>query len=243
MLSIMLVTYNRLELTKQTFENLFATTKIPFRLIIVDNGSVDGTINWLKGLQKPALCETLDLILNNENKGIAIGRNQALKKADEYNDEWLCTLDNDVLLPNNALQECIEIIEANPKFSIGVNFENVKFPLITRNGKTFQYKKEGNAGTACVVFARKLHKLLGFFNTEYGRYGEEDSDWGMRSRVVGYEIGYISRMGNHIGSGENDVGEYREFKTASHQANLAKFQQNCVLYYQGKKSFFIPFKQ
>lgn len=243
MLSIMMVTYNRLELTKQTFQNLFDTTKIPYRLIVVDNASKDNTTEYLQQLIKPENCKTINLLFNDTNKGIGIGRNQALKIADEYQDDYLATLDNDVLLPNNALEECIDIIQTNTKIklSIGVNFEDQQFPIISKEGKSFQYKKEGNLGSACMVFPFKLHKLLGYFNTEYGMYACEDSDWGFRARVIGYELGYISRPGVHIG-GVNEDKEYRAFKDKLHAAAVKPFERNCSLYYQGRKSYFIPYK-
>jgi GT2 family glycosyltransferase len=186
------------------------------------------------------------LSANAENKGIAIGRNQALKIADESfpDTKWLCTLDNDVEMPEGWLTECIQIIEANPAFGmIGVNMEGKPYQIITSNGKTFQNKPAGNLGTACIVFPKSVHKMLGFFNTEYGKYGEEDADWGMRARVVGYKLGYIEKMGTHFGEGENDVGEYREYKTACHKKNLAKFNANCGAYARREKAIYIAYKE
>lgn len=249
--SIMVVLYNRLELTKQTFDNLFETTNVDFRLIIVDNNSTDGTVEYINELQEyfksgKIICPYLKDIhvqFNKENKGIIIGRNQALKISDEFSDDFLATIDNDVLLPENWLRECIGILQANSKYGmIGVNFEERSFPLITQNGYTFQTKHEGNLGTACAVFPKSLHKLLGYYSTEYKLYGCEDSDWGMRTRVVGKNLGYIKENGIHLGVGENDKGEYRKFKTESHNKNVDLFRKNCALYVQGKKSYYIPFK-
>lgn len=245
--SIMMVTYNRLELTKQTLDCLFKTTDYPFHLILIDNNSQDGTVDYLNQFLSERLKEGghfkgFKIQANEKNVGIAVARNQALLLA-EPNDIWLSTLDNDVLVPNGWLKEAIDIITKNPKFGmIGVNMENVKYQLIKSNDKEFQMKPQGNLGTACTVFNRSFHKMLGFFNTEYGLYGEEDADMGMRARVVGYQLGYIKESGKHLGEGEHDVGEYREFKTVAHQKNLAKFNENCRLYCTRQKSLYIPFK-
>lgn len=244
--SLMMVTYNRLELTKQTLADLLQTTDYPFELILVDNASQDGTPDFLKqfceeNCKPESYFKKFTIQLNTENKGIAIARNQCLLLAQG---EWLSTLDNDVLLPRGWLTECIDICTKNPKYGmVGVNFENVAYPIVKLNGKEFQRKPKGNLGTACTVFHRKFHKLLGFFNTEYGLYGEEDSDLGMRARVVGFELGYHKENGRHLGEGANDVGPYRDFKTTSHQQNLAKFNENCRLYVTGKKPIYISFKQ
>ena len=45
---LLMVTYNRLELTKQTLDSIFKNTKTPFELVIVDNASTDGTVEFLK---------------------------------------------------------------------------------------------------------------------------------------------------------------------------------------------------
>lgn len=240
--SVMFVTYNRINLTKRTLENLYQTINVPYRLIIVDNGSTDGTIEWLQSLSNDhQLCQSVNIHLNDANLGIAIGRNQCLKIADSFNDDWLCTLDNDVELPVGWLKECIEIIEANPNFCIGVNMEGHPYPVITRNGKPFQYKAAGNLGTACTVFHRRLHEKIGFFTMEYERYGEEDADFFYRARIARYELGYLITMGNHFGVGELDTGEYRQFKDECRKKNIGIFQKNCRQYMSGLKPFYIPF--
>lgn len=244
--SIMMITYDRLELTKQTLDCLFENTDYPFNLIFIDNASQDRTAEYLEefcqnNLANHEFFKGFKIQKNPQNAGIAIGRNQALLLAE---DEWLVTIDNDVCVPKGWLTECIDIIKKNPKFGmIGVNMENVKYPIISLNGKEFQKKPQGNLGTACAVFHRNFHKMLGFFNIEYGLYGEEDADMGMRARVVGYELGYIKESGKHLGEGDNDVGEYRQFKTDSHKRNLHKFNENCRAYALGKKSIHINFKQ
>jgi len=245
--ALMMVTYNQLDLTKRMLSNLFKTTKRPFNMVIVDNGSKDGTIDYLMNEVLPEAKSEHGVQLyikpNDENKGIAIARNQCLKIADELDPKWYGTIDNDVEVPEGWLNECVDVIKRNPKYGmIGVNMERKQFPVVTANGVMFQHKPQGNLGTACMVFPKAVHKMLGFFNTEYGKYGEEDADWGMRARVVGYQLGYIERMGEHFGEGENDQGEYREYKTACHKSNLAKFNANCRAYAQRAKPIHIPYK-
>jgi GT2 family glycosyltransferase len=239
--SIMLICYNRLELTKQTLDSFFQTTKSPYRLIIVDNGSKDGTSEYLQKLEVPKYCKGYTTHFNAENKGISIGRNQALLLADQFKDKYLATIDNDVILPINWLQKCIDIIATNQKYMIGVNFEKTQYPLQIVNNKTIQFKREGNLGTACMVFPRTLFDTIGFFHDYGNLYGSEDADYGFRSRIAGYQLGYLEENGIHIGEGENDVGEYREFKTECHKKNLIPFQQNCYAYMQKRKSICINF--
>lgn len=244
--SIMMVTYNRLNLTKQTLACLFENTDYPFNLIVIDNASRDGSGDFVYDfladkVGKSDFFKGFTLVRNETNLGIAVARNQALQVA---KDEWLSTLDNDVLVPKKWLSQCIGILNSDARYGmLGVNMENVAYPLVKRGEHEWQNKPKGNLGTACTVFNRSLHKTLGFFNTEYGLYGEEDADFGMRVRVLGLKLGYLKDNGIHVGEGENDVGEYRQFKTASHKANLKKFNENCVAYANGRKSLYIPFKK
>lgn len=242
--AIMMVTYNRLELTKQMLENLYKNTKRPFYLVIIDNGSSDGTKEFLLSgylIDKQAayVCH-----FNNENQGIAIGRSQGLFYANkEFPDvKWFATVDNDIEVPENWLNNCIEIMETVPGYGmIGVNMEGVEYPLVSKNGKVFQHKAQGNLGTACMVFPKKLHKMIGYFNTSYKFYAHEDADYGFRARLCGFQLGYIQEKGAHVGEGENDVGEYREFKNKWHKENLSKFHNDCRLYIAKKKPVYISF--
>lgn len=241
--SIILLTWNRLDLTQKTLDSVFANTNIPFRLIVVDNGSTDGTIEWLKAMpQDNPLCQSYDFIFNEKNMGVAGGRNQGIKLSiDKHNDEWITILDNDIEVPANWLKEATEIMTLNSKLFIGVNMEHVKYPIITRCGKTFQIKERGNLGGACLIIPKKLFEDIGYFTTEYQLYGEEDPDYSWRARCKGWEMGYIKEMGNHLGQGELDTGEYRQYKDDCRAVNIPQFRKNCGLYASGQKPCFIPF--
>ena len=240
--SLMMVTYNRIELTKKTLDGLKTSIKTPYNLVIVDNGSTDGTVEFLR--QEFDGKTNVHMIFLPHNKGIAIGRNIALKKADEIGTKWYCTIDNDVEMPEGWLEECIDILSKNMGYGmIGVNMENVEYPSVTLNGCTFQEKPRGNLGTALIVFSKQLHQMIGFFNTQYVLYAHEDADYGMRARVAGFKMGYISRMGIHLGADEQEKNPYRQFKTKASQDNMALFKHNCALYVQRKKPLYIKYAE
>jgi glycosyltransferase involved in cell wall biosynthesis len=245
--SIMMTTFNRLELTKQTLNSLFETTNSPFRLFIVDNGSTDATVEYLHNLQNQDInCKELiniEIHFNDKNLGIGKGRNRGLKMASRYDDELLSTIDNDVLLPNGWLSEIIDIIKVNPDFAIGVNMEGISYPVKTINGKSFQVKPMGNLGTALTVFPRELHRKIGYFNDFNSQFGEDDADFFFRARMLDYKMGYLKEMGTHLGQGENDIGPYREFKDKCHADNLKLFRYTCHQYMAGTLSYFIPYSE
>ena len=71
--SIVILSYNTLELTKTCIESIRAYTRdVPYEIIIVDNGSTDGSVKWLKR-QKDLRC-----IFNEQNEGFPKGCNQGL---------------------------------------------------------------------------------------------------------------------------------------------------------------------
>lgn len=247
--SLMMVTYNRLELTEKTLKSLFETTHSEFRLIIVDNASTDGTVEFLKNsqdirdlIESNKNCVGQDFQFNEKNLGIAIGRNQALKIANKYNDPFLSTLDNDVEFVPDWLNKCLDFLSVNPKFMIGLNYEHIQYPILTRNGKQFAYKRLGNLGTATTVFPRDLHNKIGYFIQEYGLYSCDDSDWGFRARLAGYEMAYLPEDGVHLGEGELDIGAYRKFKDKAHNEIAPRFRKSCGEYISGKRPLYISFE-
>jgi len=243
--SIMVVTYNRLELTRLTINGLAKSVNCPFNLIIIDNASTDGTIGYLADFVdfKNEYLRKIEVRYNSENKGIAYARNQALSIALEFGGNWFCTIDNDVSMPHGWLSECIDILKNTSSFAaIGVNMEGTPYPIHNLNGKEFQVKPAGNLGTACMCFGLPIHKMLGFFNyKDYGIYSCDDADFGARIRAVGLKLGYIKEMGTHLG--DNEVGEYREWKTSMHKKTLSKFKQNCSDYFNRKIPLYISFKE
>ena len=66
-----MVTYNRLELTKQAVESYLDTVVGPYSLLIVDNNSTDGTREWLHD-ESPEEAKTL-LLPRNMGFWVALG--------------------------------------------------------------------------------------------------------------------------------------------------------------------------
>ena len=94
--SIVILSYDLLEYTKACIESIRGTTPDSAReIVVVDNGSKDGSVEWLR--------EQPDIILveNKENRGFPGGCNQGIRASSEDSDIFL--LNNDTILPENAL--------------------------------------------------------------------------------------------------------------------------------------------
>jgi len=67
-IDIVTITHNRMQFACACIWSIINYTKYPFRLIVVDNGSTDGTAEWLQMMKVQGFVD--ELILNRTNLGI-----------------------------------------------------------------------------------------------------------------------------------------------------------------------------
>jgi len=93
--TIILLTWNGLKHTKRCLETLIANTRFPhFEIIVADNGSTDGTLEYLRTQN------AITLISNGTNLGFAKGNNRALLDADALSDIVLLNNDTEIYQPD-----------------------------------------------------------------------------------------------------------------------------------------------
>ncbi len=91
MITIIILTWNGLPITRACIASLRATDAgADYRVCVVDNGSTDGTLEWLR--DQP----DIQLIANAQNLGFTAGNNQGMADAPPEDDVLL--LNNDTLL-------------------------------------------------------------------------------------------------------------------------------------------------
>ena len=117
-----------LEITKNYIESVINNTKIPFRLIIVDNKSDSFTIEYLRSL-KDTLKDRLTLIENSENLGWIKAVNQGFKISTA---SYACVMNNDVIVSAGWLDNMVETMDKNPQ--IGHMPINVTGPVCNCGG-------------------------------------------------------------------------------------------------------------
>lgn len=189
-LSIITLTYNKIEYTKQFIESLYRYTK-DFELIIVDNGSTDETVNYIKSLEK----DNIKLIVNNKNLGFSKGNNQGLEIA---TGEYIGFLNNDILLYPNWFEECEKVFEKenvgfiSPRHLHSYFTQTNKKKYIkyfNKSKKTLKYEKSFDECVfSCVITKRAVINNIGNYDENYTPAFFEDDDLKYRAIEKGYGV-------------------------------------------------------
>ena len=200
LVSIIVVTYNNLALNRLCVESVFNDTDYPnYEVIVIDNGSTDGTQAFLKGLEH----QRLTVILNNDNQGFSAANNQGLRQAIG---QYLCMLNNDTVVSGAWLSTLVAYLEANPKIGlvgpvtnaianeakIEVGYRDLSdMPVWAQNYcRQNRGKLEEIAMIAffCVVMPRKVFIAVGELDERYEIGMFEDDDYNRRVQDAGYLV-------------------------------------------------------
>ena len=111
--SVVVLNWNTLELLKRNLAALKAQSYPSLEVIVVDNGSEDGSAEWLKGAEFAAF--GFKLVALPENTGFAAGMNEGLRRA---SGDWLLPLNVDVFLAPDFFAKAAEKIKADPSVTM-----------------------------------------------------------------------------------------------------------------------------
>jgi GT2 family glycosyltransferase len=109
-LSIIVVSYNTREMTLECLRSIYAETRTPFELIVVDNASTDGSADAIK-----AAFPSVILLTETENHGFAPAHDIALEHSTA---PWLLLLNPDTVVLDGALDSLLAFAKANPQAGI-----------------------------------------------------------------------------------------------------------------------------
>ena len=96
-----IVTYNRLELLKESVAAVMQQTNPLHRVVIVDNHSTDGTDNYLAGLSQNPLFHIVTL---EKNTGGAGGFSKGIETAARQQADWIWVMDDDTIPKPDSLE-------------------------------------------------------------------------------------------------------------------------------------------
>lgn len=100
-------TYNRLETVGRAIESVLQQTSAPTQLIVIDDGSTDGTAAHLEA--NPDV-----LMMRQENRGVSAARNAGIRRALGEGADWIALLDSDDEWAPQKLARQIEISKTTP---------------------------------------------------------------------------------------------------------------------------------
>ena len=105
-ISVIIPTYNRKKTLARAIQSVMNQSLSPFEILIIDDGSNDGTEEWVK-----ENFQNIKYIYQN-NRGVSSARNIGVENA---NGDWVAFLDSDDEWLSNKLHEQVIAIESNPK--------------------------------------------------------------------------------------------------------------------------------
>ncbi|WP_373213966.1 glycosyltransferase family 2 protein [Fusobacterium mortiferum] len=195
--SVIIVNYNTLELTKNTIESVFKKTEgLNYEVILVDNASTDGSVEYFENNYK----EKIIFIQNRENLGFGKANNKGIEIA---KGKYIFLLNSDTLLINNAIKILFDFMEQNiecgvcggnlydrdnkPVHSFKKELVNIysDFDFIKNFILKFIYKKRmdfnytnknievGYITGADMFIRKKMLEKVGIFDSDFFMYFEE----------------------------------------------------------------------
>lgn len=211
--SIVIPNYNGKHFLKACLEAVFAQTIKDLEVIVVDNGSTDGSQEYL------AKFPSVRILSLDQNYGFCRAVNEGIKAAAS---DYVILLNNDTEVEKDFAKELLEAIKADERIfscsskmlqfhereriddagdyycALGWAFGRGKGDLAS------DYETTAKIFAACAgaaIYRKKMLEELGYFDEKHFAY-LEDIDLGYRARIAGYRNVYAPKaVVYHVGSG------------------------------------------
>lgn len=241
--TIIIPNFNGLKFIKPCLLSLEKQRFKDFKLLIIDNGSSDGSKEWFRD-------NNIDFIDLDTNLGFAGACNLALKRVDT---EYVILLNNDTEVFEDYVENLIYAIKNNANlFSVSplmINAHNKNLVDDAGDGiclfgfayqigvgeKIQAYNKSRDIFSSCAgaaIYRMDILKKIGFFDEAHFAY-LEDIDLGFRARLYGYDnIFEPSARVYHLGSATSG-SKYNSFKVKLAARN------NIYLHYKNQSNIML----
>ncbi len=196
--SIIILTYNKLEYTKLCIDSIRKFTQEgTYEIIVVDNNSSDGTIEWLKE-QKDIKC-----IFNKENAGFPKGCNQGINIASGNN---IMLLNNDTVVTQNWLENLLKCLYSSLEIgavgpitnncayyqNMPVSYKDTKEMLVFAENHNISNNEKWEERLKligfCILMKREIVDKIGLLDECFSPGNYEDDDYSIRIIEAGYKL-------------------------------------------------------
>jgi len=260
-LSAVIPLFNRLPLTRRCLETLQATlpADLPREIILVDDGSTDGTRAWLETLGAP-----VRVLLNERNLGFAAACNRGAAAA---RGEFLALLNSDLELQAGWLEPMLAGFDRLPRAAclgnVQLNHATGAIDhagiVIGADGKPAHLRARPAADPAapdyapmiavtgaCAFLPRALFTGLGGFDEGF-RNGGEDVDFCLRARAAGHTVwtALSSTVRHHVSASpgrklHDEQNSYRLFRKWRRELETAAWRAWCEAYLADARASALP---
>ncbi|MDX6769698.1 MAG: glycosyltransferase family 2 protein, partial [Elusimicrobiota bacterium] len=197
--SVIIPCWNGLAYTRRCLKALARWTTRPYEVVVVDNGSTDGTGAFLRGLRDPRV----RVITNARNRGFAAAVNQGLEAA---TGKWLVWLNNDVLVTPRWLEGLVGCAQRHPRAGAVGPYTNringlqrvadARYALASLPGfaSAWALRHAGRARSVhrltgfCLLHSRESLEAVGRLDERFGLGCYEDFDFCLRLLQAGREL-------------------------------------------------------
>ena len=215
MTSIIIATCNGITLTKRCLESIRRCTPEQHELICVDNGSTDGTVDFLQSAADVALIE------NSVNRGMPAAINQGMRVAAG---DFIVLLNNDVVVTPGWLGRMLAILSQDHKIGLvgpcsnnvsGIQRVPTSYQDLSHLDAFAEAWAARNSGRLiatqrlvgfCLLFTREVFEQIGFMDERFGLGNFEDDDYCRRAILGGYRPTVATEAFIHHGGSQTFQG-------------------------------------
>ena len=190
-IDLVVLSQNNISTSKKFLTYLYNNTPLgEIHLIWVDNGSDDGTVDFLKKIS--VIRDDISLLLEDNNLGVIGGRNRGYEfaKNRKQRGEFLMFLDNDQYVQKDWLQQHYDFLHKGGYDLVGIEawqMNNLFMPVKKINKKDRYYNYVGCGG---MLMKNKVPDDIGMFDERFNPAYFEDPDFNIQSYNAGYKIGW-----------------------------------------------------
>lgn len=202
--AIVIPVLNQLEYTKNCLKSLLPEIETGVRVVVIDNGSTDGTGAWLS--KQPGI----EVLANTENRGCAPAWNQGCRAV--AGAEWIVVANNDLVFPCGWLPGLLDAAKRHELAVVSpamrerdLNYSFQEHAAKIMSGMRDVVRRGVAHGVVFAVRADVFAKI-GYFDEAF-RIGQfEDSDFFRRAKLAGFPLGTVgAAFVHHFGSITQDA--------------------------------------